>query len=112
MSDGVGVKDGSVIEGFRLCATCFEPYEWRLQGAASRQSCRCARKVTTGSRWPGYDYNEHLHLCECCSAEPLESGSKWSIWFCSECQGRVDGFNSQLGFYAMPIGRHSLMGDL
>ena len=102
-----------LIDGFRVCSTCFDPFEFRLQGATSRQRCQCPDKVPAGgSRWPGYDFNEHLHLCECCGAEALPSGSKWSVWFCDECKAMVLDLNGRAGFSAIPIGRHSLMNGV
>ena len=102
-----------LIAGFRLCAKCFDPYEWRLQGAITRQHCRCTDEDRgQESRWPRHDYNEHLHLCECCGMEPLRSGSKWSVWFCNECKALVDELNSRARFSAIPIGRHSLMNGV
>lgn len=102
-----------LIRGFRICSTCFDPFEFRLQGATSRQRCSCPDKVPAGgSRWPGYDFNEHLHLCECCGAEALPSGSKWSIWFCHKCKVSVLELNGRAGFSAIPIGRHSLMNGV
>jgi hypothetical protein len=100
------------VPGFRVCATCFEPYEFRLQGAVSRQRCRCPNKVPVGRTWPGYDFNEHLHLCECCSMVVLRSGSKWSVWFCDVCKHRVSELNDSVGGCLIPIGRHSLMNGV
>ena len=110
----LGVPEDLVplVRGFRICATCFEPYEFRLQGAVSRQRCRCPDKVPEGRTWPGYDFNEHLHLCECCSMMVLRSGSRWSVWFCEACKGRVDELNRTAGGCVIPIGRHSLMNGV
>ena len=110
----LGVPEDLVplVPGFRICATCFEPYEFRLQGAVSRQRCRCPDKVPEGRTWPGYDFNEHLHLCECCSMMVLRSGSRWSGWFCEACKGQVDELNRAAGGSVIPIGRHSLMNGV
>lgn len=102
-----------LIKGFRLCLTCFEFYEFRLQGAVTRQRCRCRRdEGATDATWPGSDFNEHLHLCECCSMVPLLSGSKWSVWFCDDCKPRVVALNGSVGHCVVPIGRHSLMNGV
>ena len=79
-------------------------------GFATPQRCRC-RHVDEPT-WPRYDFNEHLHLCECCRLVPLRSGSRWSVWFCDECKARVRDLNHTLGRYVIPIGRHSLMGGI
>ena len=101
-----------LVRGFRICATCFEPYEFRLQGALSRQRCRCPDKVPEGPAWPGHDLNEHLHLCECCSMVVLRSGSRWSVWFCEACHQRVFELNESAGGGVIPVGRHSLMNGV
>ena len=101
-----------LVGGFRICGTFFEPYETRPQGEASRQRCRCPDKVPSGAKWPGYDVNEHLHLCECCSMVVLPSGSRWSVSFCEECKQRVDELNESVGRCVIPIGRHSLMNGV
>ena len=96
---------------FVLCATCRGLYEERRSpGFATPQRCRC-RHVDEPT-WPRYDFNEHLHLCECCRLVPLRSGSRWSVWFCDECKARVRDLNHTLGRYVIPIGRHSLMGGI
>lgn len=104
-----------------LCATCF-----RLAGPVSAdpgepiryQRCLCERASTAEvsggepERWPRFDFNEAVTLCHCCAIELLESGSRWSVWFCDDCRVRVRRLNQELGFYLIPIGRHSLMGGL
>lgn len=96
---------------FVLCATCQGLYEDRRgPGFATPQRCPC-RHVDEPT-WPRYDFNEHLHLCECCRLVPLRSGSRWSVWFCDECKARVRDLNHTLGRYVIPIGRHSLMGGI
>jgi hypothetical protein len=96
---------------FRLCGICHELYEpVPAPGFPTPQRCRC--RPSDKPTWPRFDYNEHLRLCECCRLEPLKSGSRWSVWFCEECKGRVLSFNHLLGRYAIPIGRHSMMGGI
>jgi hypothetical protein len=73
---------------FMLCGTCHGLYEDKPQpGFATPQRCACSR--TDEPTWPRYDFNEHIHLCECCRLVPLRSGSRWSVWFCEECKARV-----------------------
>ena len=73
------------------------------------QRCHCWRHLPPQERWAGYDFNKHLELCYCCGIEPIRSGSRWSVFFCGECAGRVMEFNRRHGHWVMPIGRHSTM---
>lgn len=96
---------------FAICGTCRELYEATPQpGFATPQRCSCRR--TDEPTWPRFDFNEHLHLCECCRLVPLRSGSRWSTWFCEGCKTRVMALNHRVGRYAIPIGRHSMMGGI
>ncbi|HWW53634.1 MAG TPA: hypothetical protein VNY84_07690 [Acidimicrobiales bacterium] len=87
-----------------ICPTCF-----CLRGPVGDgrlQRCTCER---VDDRWPGYDFNQAWELCHCCGAEVLKSGSRWSLWFCEECNARVLAFNEVAGPRVIPIGRHTMM---
>lgn len=113
-------------EGFvqmHLCTACLKiGGPWREYGDPQRlllhQVCLCERQRDAGSdasapdRWPGFDLNEAVTLCYCCGIELLNSGSKFSQWFCDDCKQRVLRVNEELRFYLIPIGRHSLMAGL
>jgi hypothetical protein len=58
------------------------------------------------------DYPTPAELCRCCGLELLPSGSKWSVWFCDECKGRVVALNKAAGRCVVPIGRHSMMNQV
>lgn len=94
--------------GMKICMRCFYLYD--TKPSLPRQLCHCHGRGE--DRWPGYDYNEHTHLCECCAAETLPSGSRWSIWFCDDCKERVVSLNRRVGFALVPIGRHSVMNGV
>ena len=71
------------------------------------QRCRC---VTRDEKtWHGFDFNERASLCLCCGMETLPSGSRWSPYFCRECQWLAIGASRGVGRWVFPIGRHSLM---
>lgn len=72
------------------------------------QRCRC-RCDPDEAVWPRHDFNEHVHLCECCHLEALASGSKFHVWFCRECSDRVVALNDRLRVWLIPVGRHSFM---
>ena len=91
----------STYPRFLLCGTCHELFEQEPQaGFPSAQRCRC--HPSDEPTWPRFDFNEHLHLCECCRLDPLRSGSRWSVWFCDECKARVRDLNHRLGRYVDP----------
>jgi hypothetical protein len=72
------------------------------------QWCPCQRSTAHQAAWPGWDFNTYVELCRCCCLEPIKSGSRWSVFFCSECKDRVVALNDEIG-ESIPIGRHSLM---
>lgn len=100
------------LERMWICGTCADlngilpPRFEDERGLVQR--CRC-RRDPDEPRWPHYDFNEVVHLCECCRMKALRSGSKWSVWFCDECSGRVKALNDRLRVWLIPIGRHSFM---
>lgn len=87
-------------------------------GQIHTQGCECKCAGTRGvarrgrTTWPGFDFNKIAELCYCCGAEVLRSGSRWSVWFCSDCKARVDAVHRRTGGTVIPIGRHSLMAGV
>jgi hypothetical protein len=97
--------------GLRVCCTCgglFGPVQAK-GGQTVEQRCRCG-PPDTGPGWPGFDFNSVAELCRCCGQELLRSGSRYSVWFCSDCKEQVRLLNARLRRYAIPLGRHSLHG--
>jgi hypothetical protein len=62
--------------------------------------------------WAWADFNRNVDLCYCCGQELIRSGTKWSVWFCGECKGRVVALNMAMSKTVIPIGRHSLMSGV
>ena len=97
--------------GLRVCCTCGGLFG-RVQprgGQRVEQRCHCG-PPDTGPMWPGLDFRSVAELCRCCGQELLESGSRYSVWFCSDCKEQVRLLNARLLRYAIPLGRHSLHG--
>ncbi len=95
------------IQSTNVCVEC-----GRVYGPVTsehHQQCNCVPKEKRQEKWPSYDFNEQITLCYCCGQEVLESGSRWSVWFCEECKGKVVQFNTLFQETIIPIGRHSLM---
>jgi len=89
----------------RICGTCYDLYdENRPDGM--EQHCRCHPREQT---WPGYDFDERAILCRCCGLEVVRSGSRWSSFFCRECQLLAMGVSIWQRQLVFPIGRHTLM---
>jgi hypothetical protein len=72
------------------------------------QLCRCSDRAQQ-PRWEGFDFNERYALCHCCAQEVLESGSRWSPYFCRECRLLAMGASIWQRRLVLPIGRHTLM---
>lgn len=107
------------LERLSVCSRCARVYGsaqdvWGHSRQVLRQSCDCDGEDRTqpGTRWYGYDFNEHTTLCYCCGREPLKSGYKFSVWFCEVCKKQVFAFNKSYGMAVIPVGRHSLMNGI
>jgi hypothetical protein len=96
------------LERWWICRNCLRPYERSRADGAPPQRCPC-RRIRDEPTWPRFDFNERLHLCDCCHRVALTSGSKYSMFFCEPCKKRVVSFNDRLRFWLIPIGRHSFM---
>lgn len=92
------------FHGMRICPSCYS-----LFGECEKptpQRCRCDRPHDDVT-WPNHDFNLAVELCRCCGTELLQSGSRWSVWFCRECKEQVGLLNGRFGRCVVPIGRHS-----
>ena len=94
------------LEHLHICGTCFTLDEG---GRADGLDQHCACWPRTPTRWPRYDFNERVILCLCCGQVPVQSGSRWSQFFCRECQLLAMGVSIWEQRLVLPIGRHSLM---
>jgi hypothetical protein len=97
-----------------ICPTCLELFDEPRQkeGMVERQQCDCDRDSSMPpwqTPYRQYDFNERAGLCDGCTRAVLTSGSRWSVWFCTQCKERVIALNQEFGFAVIPIGRHSLM---
>ncbi len=99
------------LEYMWICRTCagLSGHPGPLSGSQDERVQRCSCRRKDEPRWPRFDFNEHVHLCECCLMEALPSGSKFSNWFCEPCKNRVVALNDELRVWLIPIGRHSIM---
>ena len=94
----------------KICSVCYKLYGVGFQNSRKfDQKCACQPRDT---KWEGFDFNEAVTLCHCCGKEVLKSGSKWSVWFCGECRGKIGEINSRFQQTPLPIGRHSIMSGV
>lgn len=63
-------------------------------------------------RSPGPDLEMQVELCLCCAAVPIDTGSRFSSFFCGVCGPRVDVLDNALGLAAIPRGRHSFVNGV
>ena len=68
-----------------------------------------ATKAKIAAKWPGFDYNIAAELCQACGCAVLRSGSRYSVWFCSECKKRAGTLDTATGPRLIPIGPHTIM---
>jgi endogenous inhibitor of DNA gyrase (YacG/DUF329 family) len=102
-----GMEMTDHIGFLRVCGSCFKLYE---TGHADGENQRCdCQPRQDARRWAGMDFNEHARLCACCGTEVLRSGSRYSPYFCRECQLLAMGVSLWERRLVIPIGRHSLM---
>lgn len=91
---------------FRVCRKCGRLYE---EGRPDGLDQRCWCPHPPSERWPGHDVQERARLCGCCGVAVLPSGSRWSPFFCGDCQTYAMAATMFAGRLVFPIGRHSLM---
>ncbi len=100
------VMSRNELQYLHVCGTCYALYEaGRPDGM--NQRCRCGPQGE--AQWPRFDFNERARLCGCCATEVLSSGTRWSPYFCRECQLLAMGVSLWERRLVFPIGRHSLM---
>jgi hypothetical protein len=104
----------SEIPGMLVCGDCGDivgPVPGRPD-RVQRGSCARHHGRKVDPRWPECDFNQHAELCRCCGAVPLQSGSRWSVWFCGPCKDEVLDLGRRHGRHIIPIGPHSFQAGL
>lgn len=102
------------ISGVMVCGACgdavgsAERFDHQLGTLEQLGTCPL-HEGPAGPTWPGYDYNRFVQLCQGCGTAAIQSGSRYSRWFCPECREQVELLNARLDRYAIPIGRHSAL---
>jgi hypothetical protein len=94
-------------EHLQLCLQCF-----RLRGVAFSfdNLCACDRAAWQGDPVPiAGDLNHDAHLCKSCLSAVVESGTRWSVFYCADCGPAVRLLNRAARRCVLPVGPHSLM---
>lgn len=111
------IIDPSRIPDMQVCRACrdvvgpFRPLGGRSRDGSrltQRGTCRHHRPPEREAGWPRFDFNRQVDLCYCCGAVPLQTGSRWSVWFCDPCKEQVGLLNGRHGRCIVPLGRHSV----
>jgi hypothetical protein len=101
----VPLPSSFVLSGFDGSAVQVEPGTGRVVG-------EWVPVLKLGGKLESLDFPTPAELCRCCGQELLQSGSRWSVWFCSECKRRVRTLNERAGTCVVPVGRHSIMNGV
>lgn len=94
----------------RVCLTCSAVFGPVLDEETVQRGC-CGRTEikTKGQELMRLDFPTCIEICGCCGFEAIESGSRYSWFFCEACLTAVKATNEREGFTLIPPGRHSFM---
>ena len=81
------------------------------------QKCKCMQKEDDKNGvktrlWPGNNFNTSVEFCHCCSKELINTGSKFSSFYCNDCKLVISDYNNQSVSLRIPMGRHSFMNGV
>lgn len=107
-SHGVEIHGPQIVCSLRICGTDLWLYETVEPVGRGRQWCRCDAPKEPKT-WEGWDYAEAYRLCDGCGQRLLQSGSRFSVWFCRYCLEECNRIRDAVGRTVVPIARHSLM---
>jgi hypothetical protein len=101
-----------LLERYSLCGRCLWLFE-RDNPEGFTQRCRC--EPDSDDTWPGFDFNQRVELCRCCLISLVQTGHRFSPWYCPGQRGcfrRAFEFNREVGDGTIPLGRHSFQAGL
>lgn len=107
--------DGESLRRWTICGRCHAVRGGPIgtvDGVTVWQRCDCVPAGGLPVQPTVGDFNTALELCRACGLVALDSGSRWSVWFCRPCATQARGLNEQVGRCVVPIGRHSLMNGV
>jgi hypothetical protein len=91
--------------------------EGKRRSGWRRQKCKCQKAEDKENgivtlKWPGNDFNTSVEFCHCCSKALINTGSKFSSFYCCDCLAMVEEHNNHKEKMQIPYGRHSFMNDI
>jgi hypothetical protein len=106
------MSDGDDLARWTICGRCHTVRGGPIgtvDGVTVWQRCACVPAEGLPAQPRMGDFNTELELCRACGLVLLQSGSRWSVWFCGPCATQAKSLNDRVGRCVVPIGRHSLM---
>jgi len=109
------MDDGDGLRRWTICGRCHAVRGGPIgivDGVTVWQRCDCTPAGGLHEQPRVGDFNTALELCRACGLVLLQSGSRWSVWFCEPCKTQARSLNERMGRCVVPIGRHSLMNRI
>lgn len=109
------MSDGESLSRWTICGRCHAVRGGPIgtvDGVTVWQRCDCVPAGGLPAQPKVGDFNTALELCRACGLVLLQSGSRWSVWFCGPCATQANTLNERAGRCVVPIGRHSLMNGV
>lgn len=109
------MSEGESLRRWTICGRCHAVRGGPIgtvDGVTVWQRCDCVPAGGLPVQPKVGDFNTGLDLCRACGLVALQSGSRWSVWFCGSCATKARSLNERVGRCVVPIGRHSLMNGI
>jgi hypothetical protein len=101
------------MSSLSFCPKCMQPHgKFKLRWHEwAEHRCDCDKHEDP--KWSeGMDFNKAYETCYCCGLEVIQTGSRWSTFFCRDCRKAIRKFNDSVGTCVIPLGRHSMMNGI
>jgi hypothetical protein len=105
-----------IARNMHVCRRCGELTglfsDPEAEGTERLQKCSC-RLESMGpgmrAKWPGYDFNTAVEICQCCAADIMVTGTLDSPFFCEACIPWIQSFNESVRETSIPMSRRATM---
>jgi len=96
-----------------FCPKCMQPHGTFKLRWHEWVEHRCDCDKHEDPKWSeGMDFNKAYETCYCCGLEVIQTGSRWSTFYCRDCRAAIRKFNDSVGTCVIPLGRHSMMNGI
>jgi len=101
------------MSSLSFCPKCMQPHgKFKLRWREWVEH-RCDCDKHEDPKWSeGMDFNKAYETCYCCGLEIIQTGSRWSTFFCRDCRKAIRKFNDSVGTCVIPLGRHNMMNGV